>query len=182
MTFTNSPRNDGQCRRTIALSSSKPRPDANEELISRSVIRKSPLRVAALTSLLIACCTIDLAQTLTSFRNNLFTLLEANKLSIRVMRSLLAKKFSLVVSSSPKNTYSVSSVNVSLFTERILKHSLKTLVRLCSSSSYNFLACASHSLYCCFCFLRLESPPFLTGDDATKLYSLPPSSETSLWV
>ena len=40
----------------------------------------------------------------------------------------------------------VSSVNVSLFTVRFLKHSLKTLVRFFSSSSCNCLVCVSCSL------------------------------------
>src|ERR1700677_3523992 len=68
--------------------------DANEELISRSVIRKSPLRVAVLTSLLITCCTVDFAQSLTAHWHTLGTLLDANKVSMCVMSLLSAMKFS----------------------------------------------------------------------------------------
>jgi hypothetical protein len=48
------------------LSASKLMLDANEESILQSVICNLPVWVAALTSLLIACCTIDAAQFLTA--------------------------------------------------------------------------------------------------------------------
>jgi hypothetical protein len=153
MTSTKSLRNVGQCCRTVALSLSKLRPNANEESISRSVIHKSPLRVAALTSLLIACSTMDFAQSLTAFWHILFTLLDTNKSSICMMKPLLTKNISyctLLVSSSPNSTYSVSFVNVSLLLERMLKHSLKTVLCLCCSSFCNCLVRASHSSSCCF--------------------------------
>jgi hypothetical protein len=113
MMSTNSLRNNGQCFQTIFLNSSNPRPEANNQLISHSDIYKSPLEVAELTSLLMALC--HPMWTLPSLCHALGCLV-------------------ILSQSSWNNTYSVSSANVRLLLERILKHFLKAMVCLCFSS------------------------------------------------